>query len=162
MITYGFINHWKAFYYNFLILHVCFCKHLFIRNKRRRNQVQIKIHSVNHKINFYRQSNFSASIYLLKVNNRNTRTRFEICSSLTIKTPERRPKITIKTPESLFTPCSSASNVNFEQVNAGWVTPETSNWTRCNKILVFILLHVLLKGCFDCDSKSLQKPKTLF
>ena len=30
------------------------------------------------------------SIYLLKVNNRNTRTRSEICSKLTIKTPERR------------------------------------------------------------------------
>ena len=29
-------------------------------------------------------------IYLLKVNNRNTRTRCEICSKLTIKTPERR------------------------------------------------------------------------
>ena len=31
-----------------------------------------------------------AGIYLLKVNNRNTRTRCEICSKLTIKTPERR------------------------------------------------------------------------
>ena len=31
-----------------------------------------------------------ASIYLLKFNNRNTRTRCEICSKLTIKTPERR------------------------------------------------------------------------
>ena len=29
-------------------------------------------------------------IYLLKVNNRNTRTRCEICSKLTMKTPERR------------------------------------------------------------------------
>ena len=29
-------------------------------------------------------------IYLLKVNNRNTRTRCEICSKLTIKTPARR------------------------------------------------------------------------
>ena len=29
-------------------------------------------------------------IYLLKVNNRNTRARCEICSKLTIKTPERR------------------------------------------------------------------------
>ena len=29
-------------------------------------------------------------IYLLKVNNRNTRTRCERCSKLTIKTPERR------------------------------------------------------------------------
>ena len=31
-----------------------------------------------------------AGIYLLKVNNRNTRTRCEICSKLAIKTPERR------------------------------------------------------------------------
>ena len=31
-----------------------------------------------------------AGIYLLKVNNRNTRTRCEICSKLTINTPERR------------------------------------------------------------------------
>ena len=32
----------------------------------------------------------TAKIYLLKVNNRNTRKRNEICSKLTIKTPERR------------------------------------------------------------------------
>ena len=31
-----------------------------------------------------------AGIYLFKVNNGNTRTMFEICSKLTIKTPERR------------------------------------------------------------------------
>ena len=31
-----------------------------------------------------------AGIYLFKVNNRNTRTRREICSKLTINTPERR------------------------------------------------------------------------
>ena len=31
-----------------------------------------------------------AGIYLLKVNNRNTRTRCEICTKLTIKTPGRR------------------------------------------------------------------------
>ena len=31
-----------------------------------------------------------AGTYLLKVNERNTRTRCEICSKLTIKTPERR------------------------------------------------------------------------
>ena len=35
-------------------------------------------------------SSYPAGIYLLKVNNRNTRTRCEICSKLTIKTPERR------------------------------------------------------------------------
>ena len=33
---------------------------------------------------------FPAGMYLLKVNNRNTRTRCVICSKLTIKTPERR------------------------------------------------------------------------
>ena len=40
----------------------------------------------------------SVGIYIFKVNNRNTRTRFEICSKLTIKT---------------------VSTVNFEKVNAG-------------------------------------------
>ena len=34
----------------------------------------------------------TAGIYLLKVNNKNTRTRCEICSKLKIKTPERRQK----------------------------------------------------------------------
>ena len=33
---------------------------------------------------------FPASYYLLKANNSNTRTKCEICSKLTIKTPERR------------------------------------------------------------------------
>ena len=35
-------------------------------------------------------SNKPANIYLFKVNNRNTRKKCEICSKLTIKTPERR------------------------------------------------------------------------
>ena len=47
---------------------------------------------------------FPAGIYLLKVNNRNTITRCEICSKLTIKIPERRVSI-----------------VNFEHVIAGWI-----------------------------------------
>ena len=33
---------------------------------------------------------FQASIYLFKANSRNTRERSEICSKLTIKSPERR------------------------------------------------------------------------
>ena len=33
---------------------------------------------------------YSAGIYLLKVNNRNPRATCEICSKLTIKTPQRR------------------------------------------------------------------------
>ena len=42
---------------------------------------------------FYTPHNFNdtpGGIYLLKVNNRNIRTRCEICSKLAIKTPERR------------------------------------------------------------------------
>ena len=42
---------------------------------------------------------YPAGIYLLKVNNKNTRARCEICSKLTIKTPERRQKLTIETLE---------------------------------------------------------------
>ena len=34
--------------------------------------------------------NKPAGNYMFKVNNRNTRTRCEICSKLTIKTPEQR------------------------------------------------------------------------
>ena len=50
---------------------------------------------------------FPAGIYLLKVNNSNNRAGCEICSKLTINTPER---------------ChSSVSIVNFEHVIAGWV-----------------------------------------
>ena len=37
-----------------------------------------------------RQGDYSAGNYLFKVNNKNTRTRCEICSKLTVKTPERR------------------------------------------------------------------------
>ena len=46
-----------------------------------------------------------ADNYMFKVKTRNTRTRCEIRSKFTIKTPERRPIV---------------STVNFEQVNAGW------------------------------------------
>ena len=51
---------------------------------------------------------------MFQVNNRNTRTRREICSKLTIKYNKYNKK-------TYFTPCSSVFIVNFEQVNAGWV-----------------------------------------
>ena len=47
-----------------------------------------------------------AGIYMFKVDKRNTRTRCEICSNLTIKIPERRHW--------------RAPIVSLEQVNAGW------------------------------------------
>ena len=54
-----------------------------------------------------------AGMYLLKVNIRNSRTRYEICSKLTIKTPG-----TIHW--AYFTHCHGVSIVNFEHVIAGW------------------------------------------
>ena len=47
-----------------------------------------------------------AGNYMLKVNNRNSRTRCEICSKLTIKTPERRQWR-----------CSGVFNANFEHIS---------------------------------------------
>ena len=66
-------------------------------------------------------------IYLLKVNNRNTRTSCEICSELTIKTLERcqwrRSGVFIVNFEHFHT-CSVVSIVNFEHINVAW-------WTYC-------------------------------
>ena len=63
-----------------------------------------------------------AGIYLLKVNNRNTRTRCEVCSKITIKTLERRHKmehlvITIITKSSILWRRSAIFIVNFEHIS---------------------------------------------
>ena len=55
-----------------------------------------------------------AGIYLLKIDNRSTRTRCEICSKLTIKTPKRRG--------------SGVFSVNFEHIS--------------HFVLVFLLLSL--------------------
>ena len=55
---------------------------------------------------------YPANIFLHTVNYRNTRKRCEICSKLTIKTPER----------TYFTPFSSVSIVAFEQVKVSWIS----------------------------------------
>ena len=49
----------------------------------------VKVHHYRPKAVLVLQ-NYPVDIYLLKVNNRNNKTRCEICSKLTIKTPERR------------------------------------------------------------------------
>ena len=59
---------------------------------------------------FHKLFCFPAAIYLLTVNNRNPRTRCEICSKLTIKTPERR-----------HWRRSGVFVVNSEHENADWV-----------------------------------------
>ena len=53
-----------------------------------RTQPNIKV--LVSKNNPIAQHTYPAGNYMFKVNNRNTRTRCEICSKLTIKTPERR------------------------------------------------------------------------
>ena len=71
------------------------------------------------------QNTCPANIYLFnKVNNRNTRKSCELCSKLTIKTPERRQwrAFIIKFEHILLGKgFPSASIVNFEQVNVSWV-----------------------------------------
>ena len=66
--------------------------------------------------------NIPGGIYLLQVNSRNTRTRCEIYSKLTIKTPEqrqwRRSGVFIVNFDHFFTPCSCAFIVNFEHAIA--------------------------------------------
>ena len=58
-----------------------------------------EVHAMAEKVNFWKHL-FSADIYLLRVNNCNTRTRREICSKLTIKTSEQCHTWT--TPLALF------------------------------------------------------------
>ena len=56
-----------------------------------------------------------------KVNNRNTRTRCEICPKLTIKIPEQRHwRVFIVNFENI-SPYSSVSVVKFEHAIASWV-----------------------------------------
>ena len=62
--------------------------------------------------------------YMLKASNRNTKTRCEICSKLTIKTPERHQNdaigivlVSLLLTLNIFHISSSVSIVNFEQVN---------------------------------------------
>ena len=65
------------------------------------------------------QDNNPAGIYLLKINKKNTRTRCEICSKLTIKTPERR-----------YWRLSGVFIVNFEHIS--------------HLVLVFLLLTLYM------------------
>ena len=63
----------------------------------------LHVSMLNKYFYFHFRWKYPVGIYLLKVNNRNTKKRCEICSKLTIKTR-----------------CSSVSIVNFEHVNTRW------------------------------------------
>ena len=60
-------------------------------------------------------------VYLLKVNNENVRTRREICSKLTIKTPERHRWRRFGVSIVNFEHISHLVIVNFEDIIAGRV-----------------------------------------
>ena len=63
----------------------------------------------------------STNIYLLKVNNRNTRKRCELYSKLTIKTPERRHwRRIVNVNFEHISVFSSAFIFDFEKVNISW------------------------------------------
>ena len=66
----------------------------------------------------------SANIYLLKFINRNTIQRWEICSKLTIKTPERRQHV-------LLNNCSS-NYFNFKILGTSWnkLEPPGTRWAQ--------------------------------
>ena len=94
---------------------------------------------------------FPAETYLLKVINRNTRTRCEICSKLTITTPERcqwrRSGVFIVSFEHLI-PCSSVSTANFEHAVAGRVnnnqdSKRTETLEQCWKTKLRMTLPLL-------------------
>ena len=61
-----------------------------------------------------------SGFYLLKVDNRNSRTRCKIYSKLTIKMPERRQW---RRSGIFIVNFERVSIVNFEQLNAGWDYP---------------------------------------
>ena len=69
---------------------------------------------------------YPVGIYLFKVNNRNTGTVGEICSKLTVKTPERsqwrRSGVFIVNFKQISLIVLVSIVVDFEQVNTGWET----------------------------------------
>ena len=86
-----------------------------------------------------------ANIYLFKVNNRIPRKRCEICSLLTIETPERRhwrrSGVSIVNFEHILHLFSSVSTDDFEQVNISWKFIPTLI------LLETILVHILQYLC---------------
>ena len=75
--------------------------------------------------------NYTANICLFKVNNRNTRKRFEICLKLSMITPERRhwrhSGVFIVNFDHISHLFSGVSIIDFEQVNGSRVSNAFEN-----------------------------------
>ena len=81
---------------------------------------------------------YPGNIYLFIVSSKNTRKRCEICSKLTIKTPEgrycsRSVVFIVNSEQIFFTSFSSISIVDFEQVKVGQVMSLVSFYTQTFK-----------------------------
>ena len=98
--------------------------------------------SLNKKLKISVMLRNRASIYLLKVNNRNT--MCEICSKLTIKTPEWR--------HALF----QCFIVNFEHVIAGWEGSHFCTKRKLKFLSIFLTGYLMLGSSFIwfCRSRS--------
>ena len=73
--------------------------------------------------NIYTRKNSPTNIYLLKLNNINTRNTCEICSKLTIKTSQRRSNnVFIVNYEHISNLFLVFPTVDFKQVNVCWVS----------------------------------------
>ena len=69
---------------------VAFCEKTEAKTERSITEIEATLKRQLKKDDYAQMQNTPAGIYLLKNNNRNTRTRCEICSNLTIRIPERR------------------------------------------------------------------------
>ena len=127
-------NLWLCVKTGILQMHFTKCivkyKYVFQRKCNCKTVSKISEDPLEHCFDHKYISLFTGDIYLFDVYNRNTRTRFGICSKLTIKTP------TTTTPLASFwclyfylwthfIPCSSVTFVQFEYVIAGWVRGNT-------------------------------------
>ena len=87
---------------------------------------------------------FPAGNFMFKVNNKNTTTRCEICSKLTIKTVVL---VCLLLTWTYFTPCSSVFIVNFEQVNACWARKWSKMWSLVHLLVLVYLSAFTLFWC---------------
>ena len=96
---------------------------------------------------FWKFNKISSKNYLFKVNNRNNRTRHEICSKLTIKTPDRS-KLGID-----FTSWFCVFIVDFEQLI--WAV---SDFFEVSLLLIlnryFLILVIMFPNCWVWTGKS--------
>ena len=84
------------------------------------------------------QNHFPANKYMLNANNRNTRKRCEKCSALTKKGKKTPAIVLVSLLSTLnilhFTPFLTVSIVDFEQINACWVSAFKKKSINFNKL----------------------------